>query len=223
MRKIYFAAGLFNKAQRLFNSQLASRMEDLSYTINLPQREGFEGANLEQFLNRIGEGNAAWQEIVYYFDMGKLVPDSDVLIANIDDPMDEGVLIEQMHAASLGKPIVSYRTESRSPHGSIQDVFHGAHPFPVMMSDAFVYCNTFGMPDESSEFNILANSLHAAIVELPDQLPADRFSKKILHNSDHLFNGTNDIHSEEALAKISERFKTLPDDRMPTLYVTTDS
>ena len=39
-------------------------------------------------------------------DIGKFIFDSDVILANMDEPVDPGVIVECMLAKEMGKPVV---------------------------------------------------------------------------------------------------------------------
>ena len=59
-------------------------------------------------------------------------------IANLDEPTDPGVLVEIMFAHMMGKPVLGYRTEARSPYGTLFDYTKGMHFFKFFPLDAFL-------------------------------------------------------------------------------------
>ena len=75
-------------------------------------------------------------------DLGKFLYESDVIIANMDEPLDPGVLVECMIAKEMGKPIIQYRTDSRGPFGEIAEFHKGMHFFPLLPCDHFIFLPT---------------------------------------------------------------------------------
>ena len=55
--------------------------------------------------------------IIYLLDLGRFLYGSDVCIANLDEDLDPGVIVEIMFAKMMGKPVIGYRTEMRTPYG----------------------------------------------------------------------------------------------------------
>src|SRR3989344_5444522 len=130
---IYPAAALFNGRETIFNSLLVEGLEKLGYKTNFPQRDGFEFGDLSKTLDGKlldREINTAAQNIIYYLDMGVFLPKSDVILANFDEPLDEGVIVEASYATLMGKFVIGLRTDVRSPYGSLEDAFRGMHFFP---------------------------------------------------------------------------------------------
>ena len=64
------------------------------------------------------------------------------MIANMDEPLDPGVLVEIMVAKEMGKPVIEYRTDSRSPFGDMGEIHKGMHFFPLFPSDHFIFMPT---------------------------------------------------------------------------------
>jgi len=93
----------------------------------VPQRDGFE---FDAFLQKLMDENfkthdeksKAFSWIIYLIDLGKFLFESDVCIANLDESLDPGVLVEVMFAKQMGKPVVGYRTDSRPTYGDIKDI-----------------------------------------------------------------------------------------------------
>lgn len=44
--------------------------------------------------------------MVYLIDLGKFLYESPVILANMDEPLDPGVLVECMVAKEMGKPVI---------------------------------------------------------------------------------------------------------------------
>lgn len=70
----------------------------------------------------------AW--IIYLADLAKLAKGT-VCLANLDEPLDPGVLIEIMYAKQLNIPTIGYRCDSRTPFGASQSWNFGMHFFPL--------------------------------------------------------------------------------------------
>lgn len=130
---IYFAASLFNTKECLFNVAIAKKLENLGHKVYLPQRDGFEFSQLTQLLpDHFSESDkskaVAW--IIYLADLAKLSRGT-VCLANLDEPLDPGVLIEMMYAKQLGIPTIGYRCDSRTPFGASNSWNFGMHFFPL--------------------------------------------------------------------------------------------
>lgn len=130
---IYFAAALFNTKECLFNVAIAKKLELLGHKVYLPQRDGFEFSNLtsllpDDFTEEDKSKTVNW--IIYLADLAKLSKGT-VCLANLDEPLDPGVLIEIMYAKQLGIPTIGYRCDSRTPFGAPQSWNFGMHFFPL--------------------------------------------------------------------------------------------
>jgi hypothetical protein len=77
----------------------------------------------------------AW--IIYLADLAKLSKGT-VCLANLDEPLDPGVLIEIMYAKQLGIPTIGYRCDSRTPFGAPLSWNFGMHFFPLFQCDYFI-------------------------------------------------------------------------------------
>ena len=55
---------------------------------------------------------------------------------------DPGVLVEVMFAHQMGKPVLGYRTEARSPYGNLGDFTNGMHFFKFFPLDAYLQLPT---------------------------------------------------------------------------------
>lgn len=77
----------------------------------------------------------AW--IIYLADLAKLSKGT-VCLANLDEPLDPGVLIEIMYAKQLGIPTIGYRCDSRTPFGAALSWNFGMHFFPLFQCDYFI-------------------------------------------------------------------------------------
>mmetsp|Transcript_44802 Transcript_44802/g.43396 ORF Transcript_44802/g.43396 Transcript_44802/m.43396 type:complete len:135 (+) Transcript_44802:165-569(+) len=75
------------------------------------------------------EFNAAVYWIIYLLDLGRYLYTSDVCLCNLDEPNDPGVIVEMMFAMQMGKHIIGYRTDMRTPFGHKDDKQGGLHFF----------------------------------------------------------------------------------------------
>ncbi len=104
----YFAAPLFNEAERRFNKFIARRLE-LYADIFLPQRDG--GLLLEMVKQGISPANA--ERAVFQCDI-EAMQRADFLIAVLDgNGIDEGVAFEIGYMHCLGKPCFGFQTDVR--------------------------------------------------------------------------------------------------------------
>jgi len=216
---IYPAAALFNARETYFNSQLVERLERLGYKINFPQRDGFEFGNLTKALSeklqqdKIG---SAVQNIIYFLDMGVFLPKSDVVLANLDEPLDEGVVVEASYAKLMGKFVIGLRTDVRSPYGTPKDNFGGMHFFPAYQAHQFLshYMPSKTPEEREEQMSSLVQIIHSTIQEagishhetIPNYVTNNPNLHLILEGGRILFNGIGDIHSKEGLKEIASRY-----------------
>ncbi len=216
---IYPAAALFNGRETHFNSQLVEGLEKIGYKINFPQRDGFEFGNLTKALSgklqedKIG---SAVQNIIYFLDMGIFIPRSDVVLANLDEPLDEGVVVEASYAKLMGKFVIGLRTDIRSPYGTPMDNFGGMHFFPAYQTHQFIFhYMPSKTPEErnnqmSSLIQRIDNTIKNAKISPSDKLPEYARNnpnlQPLLEGANLLFSGIADIHSEEGLEEIVSRY-----------------
>jgi len=216
---IYPAAALFNGRETFFNSHLVENLEGLGYKTNFPQRDGFEFGNLTKALsgkiqqNQIG---SAVQDVIYFLDMGVFVPKSDVILANLDEPVDEGVVVETSYARLMGKFVIGLRTDVRSPYGAPSDNFGGMHFFPAYQSHAFIshYISSKTPKERNSQMSSLVKKIHQTIknsgrsnqARIPDYIKNNPNLKPLLEGAKLLFDGIVNIHSKKGLEEIALRY-----------------
>ncbi len=150
MVTIYFAGSLFNTREQFFNIKLTELLEEEGYKVFLPQRDGFEFSNiLKEFQKHFSleESKKAVTILIYLLDIGYFTYNSDVILANLDEPIDEGVVVEITYGKFMGKNVLSYRTEVRTNYGCFEDYFKGLHSFPAFQSDKIIFFN----PNDSLE------------------------------------------------------------------------
>jgi nucleoside 2-deoxyribosyltransferase len=219
-KKVYFAAGLFNLADKYFNSELAEAL-CYDFEVILPQKEGFEFSKLNECLEGIVEQheikNAA-NHLIYYLDLGYLLPRSDFCFARLDEPVDEGVVCEIGHARKFKIPVIGYRTDCRSPYGSSDNEVRGAHFFPAYDCDSFINFSSLGIetPMKGKEaIKQLAEYLRLAALKILDSSDEGVPKKEINLDSgipyigNYLFSGIKYRKSIEGLREIAQRYKSL--------------
>lgn len=177
---MYFAAALFNTKECLFNMAIAKELENLGHKIYLPQRDGYNygelNAQLPDHLSETEKSKAvAW--IIYLSELGK-VQQSSVILANMDEPLDPGVLIEIMYAKQSGIPTIGYRCDSRTPFGATQSWNFGMHFFPLFNCDYFISLgnvNTGSVEDSEKLIKDLAEQINAVLKDFKPRISAQKF------------------------------------------------
>jgi nucleoside 2-deoxyribosyltransferase len=112
--KVYFAAPLFNPAEREFNRMMTSQLEEMHYEVYLPQRDG----------GLVSKD--ATKDAVYEKDIQAL-KDCDVLLAVMSgEAIDPGVAFEIGYATALGKHVLLHLVDSRWPWHRLNAMFYGA-------------------------------------------------------------------------------------------------
>lgn len=107
-KNVYFAAPLFNEAEREYNLKITNIIEEYGYKVFLPQRDGFlapelEGLSDEEKTTKIF--NKDYQEVM----------NADILIINLDGRVpDEGACVELGIAYSNKKRCYGIKSDSRS-------------------------------------------------------------------------------------------------------------
>ncbi len=208
---IYLAAALFSGRETWFNHTLSSALERRGHVVLLPQRDGFEFATLGEKLHGIVPvetiGDTV-QAIIYVLDVGRFLPMSDVVLANLDEPLDDGVIVEMCDARSRGIPVVGFRTDVRTPYGGPASPLGGVHFFPAFQCDVFFRHH---MPSRAADESarewqeLLARLDRALALALNTERRASRPPQLVDELAARLFGGLTDLHSEEAMATIAER------------------
>jgi len=199
---IYPAAALFNARETTFNSLLVEALEKRGYKTNFPQRDGFEFGNLNEVLSRKlqqDQVDSAVQDIIYFLDMGIFIPKSDVVLANLDEPLDEGVVVEISYAKLMGKFVIGFRTDVRSPYGTPRDKFGGMHFFPPYQCHKFISHHMLSETPEKreNEMSSLVKKVHQSIQDagiihpenIPDYAKNNPEFEKVLDGARLLFGG----------------------------------
>ena len=116
--RIYCAGPLFNPKEREEMAQLASVLENVGYSVFLPQRDGLEFAQLFPLFLRRGIPSQDAQKIlnmaIFSLDVFEVV-ESDGLLLNMNGRVpDEGAMVEAGIAWANNKVVVIFRNDSRS-------------------------------------------------------------------------------------------------------------
>lgn len=218
---IYHAASLFNGRETLFNQALTHLLSKKGYNILLPQRDGFDFDNMARLIKSLEQEHMPSEEvteavdtIIYLLDIGIYIPKSQVVIANLDEPLDPGVDVELCYANMMDKLIVGFRTDIRIPFGS--NDYRGMHFFPTYQCDVFITHNMPAMSVKSSEEEmdglvekidgVIKHSAHSLRQDIPKYALNHPKIKKVLDGADILFGGVEDIHSDEGLKEICRRY-----------------
>ena len=105
---IYFAAPLFNEAERTYNLKLVNLLESYGYKVFLPQRDGFLAPELE--------GLTEEQKIKKIFDKDyEEVMKADIVVVLLDGRVpDEGACVELGIAYANNKRCYGIKSDARS-------------------------------------------------------------------------------------------------------------
>jgi nucleoside 2-deoxyribosyltransferase len=215
MLEIYHAAELFNGPNTRFNAEITEGLEKMGYEVFSPQRDGFEFIELEKTLSLYlppEKIEDASRKIIYSWDMRR-ISISDVVIARVDEPQDPGVIHEIDIAGALGVPVISYRTDVRSPYGNVLDTFGGMHTFPIESSVALirVFMSSKTLVEAKQDMKKLIVALHDELSKIinnrdPNTQVRTDYIQKVLAVGDILFTGIDDIHSSEGMQEIAQRY-----------------
>jgi len=124
--RVYFAAPLFNVAERTFNTNLTIKIEEIGFKVFLPQRDGVE--NTAQYLEAEKEQR---RKLLFETDRNEILK-SDIFLFVLDGRVpDEGACVElgmaylDKYINKKKKIIVGIHTDSRS-------AFMGSKPNPMV-------------------------------------------------------------------------------------------
>lgn len=217
--KVYLTGSLFNERETLFNLELAKALEKKGYDVILPQRDGFVWKDLiKQIDNKIPKRKAyaAGVNAIYLLNMGKFIPQSDVVVAVLDEPTDEGVVVELTYAHMIGKPVIGLRTDLRNKYNEEIKLFSGVHSFVAYQCDSIIDQPHAIRNDQDAKdaMNVLTSSIAEKVKNIKpaktEELPAYATSNpevsKLIDGANILFAGVNDIHSNDGVDKVVKRF-----------------
>lgn len=111
MKKIYFAAPLFNEMELKRNEKYTEILENLGYEVYLPQREAGLSA---QILKDKNNDKLETNRRIFNTDLNG-IKNCDILIFFLDGRVpDEGACVELGIAYALGKKCIGYKTDDRN-------------------------------------------------------------------------------------------------------------
>ncbi len=195
---------------------MTERLERLGHRVILPQRDGFEFSALHRALGQVLPADqvpGAVQDIIYYLDMGHFLPQAQVVVANLDEPVDEGVVVEISYAKLANKGVIGIRSDVRTPFGAEPPRGNGLHFFPAHQCHTLILQR---QPNASpalaqAALEALAQGIHNASQGIPGSVPsatpdpmADLQAK-----AKALFHDLEDLHAPKALATIASRYGQL--------------
>ena len=116
MKKIYFAAPLFNDAEKEFNINLTTKLEGLGFEVFLPQRDGVE-SNKEPYSFM---GKEERRKAMFELDRN-MVEQCDIFLFTLDGRVpDEGACVElgiaytHKRLVDESKTLIGLQTDSRA-------------------------------------------------------------------------------------------------------------
>ena len=125
MATVYCAGPLFNPPERDEMSAIAALLEAAGHDTFLPQRDGFELADVCRRLVEQGvptdEATAIVNRAIFALDAHHLLS-SDIVVANLNGRVpDEGTVVEAALAWHAGKALVLYKNDVRSPFDGVDN------------------------------------------------------------------------------------------------------
>jgi nucleoside 2-deoxyribosyltransferase len=213
---VYFASALFSSREQLFNREICRRLESGEFgdfRVLLPQRDGFEFSSLGQRLARSSSQklsprqlSLAVETIIYTLDMGVFLTAADGVVAVLDEPLDEGLLVEISYARQLGIPVVGVRTDARTPFGSPGDPLGGIHFFAAFQCNDFIAAPPSGSAETLDDLvRSIAESLRSARCS-----ERGRIDPLLEAAAKQLFQGfkalDQDLHDNAALDRIVDNY-----------------
>lgn len=125
--------------------------------------------------------------------------------------LDDGVLVEISYAKIIGKPVVGFRTDKRSPFGNITHELDGIHFFPAFQCDVFIKHDMSCKIDD--EFKTLANIIHSEIGKLNyytdsrSNETTTTVTDDIKNIADILFKNIENLNSIDSIKEVVNRYK----------------
>jgi nucleoside 2-deoxyribosyltransferase len=207
-KNVYFGAALFNLREWAFNNNMCNLLERRGDNVILPQRDGFEFRTLAKKLSERSGGNISndLYAFIYLLDMGYFIPKVDVVVANYDEPIDEGVVAETTCAKAMGKKSIGFRTDSRAPFGNFSTVFKGMHSFPAYQCDTMLfYSEKFNVTSQvflAAKLHEVINSFEYEKIDIPPNY------RSLVSLGSKLFDGIN-LRSETGIEKLVKTYTEL--------------
>jgi len=221
---IYMASPMFSTHAQLYNSIITKHFESHGYTVLLPQRDGFLFKDLAETLASMGEDEktirVGSQTIIYYLDMGYFLNTCDIVLANFDEPLDPGIMIESSYAKIMGKYTIGYRTDVRSPYGNPNTQSGGSHFFGLYQCDEFFIKHITENPILSVEERVekliseFIKKIDTAELNNPEvvqkNIDNNPILKHITNEATFLFDGLTSFNSPKNIQLIVSRYLENP-------------
>lgn len=136
MARVYCAGPLFNPPERDEMAAIAGALEAAGHSTFLPQRDGFELADVARRLTTQGadddEATQVVHRSIFALDAYQLLS-ADAVVANLNGRVpDDGTVVEAALAWHAGKALVLYKNDERSAFAG-QD-----NPMLVCLTDLHV-------------------------------------------------------------------------------------
>lgn len=158
--RIYFAAPLFNAAEQRFNARLTWQLEERGHRVFLPQRDGFEMAEVDTEAG--SDAAAEMRRGVFQLDSSEVIA-ADLMLAVLDGRVpDEGVCVEigiawaNRNTTGGSGRIVGLKTDSRTwlPNDALNPMVSEA--LDALFADepallAWLSSVTYGESDQTDE------------------------------------------------------------------------
>ena len=126
-----------------------------------------------------------------------------------------------MFAHQMKKPVIGYRTESRSPYGTLSDFSNGMHFFLLFPCDSFLIVPQTSISsglDLDSYSQQIALDIHKSIEQAESRFKEKKFKPELTHEAQKivefakvLFEGIDNVHQKENIKKIIERYISIKD------------
>lgn len=108
MKKIYFAGPLFCYSEKKYNLSLATILENVGYKVFLPQRDGYEAAQLRE------KSQDEVSKMIFEKDVSEILK-SDIFFMVLDGRVpDDGACVELGIAYASGKKCYGIKTDARA-------------------------------------------------------------------------------------------------------------
>ena len=151
--------------------------------------------------------------VPYYLDLGYFMSRSIAIVANLDDPIDTGMVVEIAYSTICNIPVIGVRTDLRSPLGNVEDVI-GINPFPVEQCDCYIkaYPPTGNYDDVFKKTDFIIRKVDE---KLKEWIPKKKNNmtendnpifKNLVKGAEILFSDIDDIHTQDNMIKIAQRF-----------------
>lgn len=209
--RLYFSSALFNARELDYNSQFVKQLEKLGYRVTLPQRDGFDYKDLKNQITRFVSPkmlSATSSDLIYLLNIGVLIPDSDAVIANLDIPVDAGVIVEMTYAHLMGKKVIGIKTGDRNPFNQA-NLLGGIHGFAGFQCDEIIlmHPHEFNTATPKQGFKKLAHKIRQYVPtkqlnKAPVVNTANPRIKHIVNLAKRVIGNPKDIHTKKGLSRV---------------------